>query len=103
MAEVTSYRAYDHKAWAKNGLRDFGDYAERVTYINQTEYGDGQLEGEWFYCDDKEQTIYHGTFGGWHSPGADHYTSADVYALVEDYQQEVARLESMEEYLDSGE
>lgn len=98
MNKATSYRAYDHKGWSEAGLKDFGDYAECVEYINQAEYGDGQLEGDWYYCDDENRTIYYGTFGNFNSPGAEHYTSANVYADMDDYQHEVERLEGMEEY-----
>lgn len=103
MGKVTSYRAYDRKEWSEAGLKDFGDYAEGIEFINQTEYGDGQLEGDWYYCDDENRTIYHGTFGNYNSPGAEHYTSAVVYADVDDYQFGVERLEGMEEYLDGEE
>jgi hypothetical protein len=95
-----SYNAFNRKEWAKAGLKDFGDFAEYVEYVNQTEYGDGQLEGEWYYCDDETRTIYTGTFGNYNAPGASSYTNADVYdeGEIEDYNAEKAKLEAQDEY-----
>lgn len=95
-----NYNAFNHKAWAEAGLKDFGDFAECVEYVNQSEYGDGQLEGEWYYCDDETRTIYTGTFGNYNSPGASSYTNADVYDEdeIDDYNAEKAKLEAQDEY-----
>lgn len=95
-----SYNAFNHKAWDEAGLKDFGDFADMVEYINQSEYGDGQLEGEWYYCDDEKLTIYTGTFGNYNSPGASSYTNADVYEAdeKEEYEAEKKRLEACDEY-----
>lgn len=95
-----NYRAFDHKAWAEAGLKDFSEYADKVTYINQSEYGDGQLEGEWFYADDATRTIYSGTFGNYNSPGASSYTYADVYGDEEAYRFAVSVFESNPEWYD---
>lgn len=94
------YNAFGHKEWDAAGLKDFGDFAEAVEYINQSEYGDGQLEGEWYYCDDDTRTIYTGTFGNYNSPGASSYTNADVYDEdeQEEYDAEKKRLEACDEY-----
>ena len=100
---VTSYKAFDNQEWTKAGLYDFNDISEMVTYINQTELGDGQLEGEWYYCDDESITIYHGTFGNDNAPGASLYTSADVYDDVEEYEAESLRLEMCDEYAETEE
>jgi hypothetical protein len=97
-----SYNAFNHKAWAEAGLKDYGDFADMVEFVNQTEYGDGQLEGEWYYCDDETRTIYTGTFGNYNSPGADSYTNADVYDEdeIDEYNAEKAKLEAQDEYSD---
>jgi len=71
---------YDqHQAWKNAGLMDYGDFADCVEYVNQSEYGDGQLEGEWYWIDYENFVIYHGSFGNYNSPGADAFTKADVY------------------------
>jgi hypothetical protein len=92
------YTAFDNRAWDAAGLKDFGDFAECVTNCNQSEYGDDQLEGDWWYADDDNRTIYSGTFGNYNSPGASSYTFADVYENVEDFRAEVVQLEAMPEY-----
>jgi hypothetical protein len=97
------YSAFDHKRWAEAGLKDFGDFAECVEYVNQSEYGDGQLEGEWYYCDDDTLTVYSGSFGNYNSPGASSYTTADVYDDKTEYEEEKARWEGCPEYLDTDE
>ncbi len=95
-----NYRASDYRDWDAAGLKDFGDYSECVEYREQSEcYGDS-LEGGWFYGDDDSLTIYTGTFGNDHSPGASHYTAADVYDDPDEYRAEVKRLDFLPEYLD---
>ena len=95
--------AFNHKRWSARGLKDFGDYAECVEYINQSELGDGTIEGEWYYVDDENKTIYFGTFGNYNSPGASSYTYADQYGPDEwaDYGNKVAILEDSPEYLET--
>lgn len=100
--------------WAAYGLKDYSDFSECTTDINQRDIGDC-TEGEWFYIDDdlhivEEQgtfrVIYHGTWGNYNSPGASHYTHADLYdindpddmAEFEDYK---ASLEAADEWLES--
>lgn len=95
--------AFNHREWAERGLKDFSDFADCVSYINQKEYGDGQLEGDWFFADDDTQTVYFGTFGNDNSLGASSYTFADQYQTQEEYLAEVARLEAMPEYLETEE
>jgi hypothetical protein len=99
----TNYIAWNHKAWATAGLKDYGDYSDCIEYINQSEYGDGQLEGEWFWNDDEARTIYYGSFGNDNSPGADSYTAADVYDTEEEYREALAEWEAKPEYLDEDE
>jgi hypothetical protein len=94
------YCAFDHKAWSAAGLKDYGDFAECVEYVEQSEYGDDQLEGGWWYADDAALTIYTGTFGNYNSPGASSYTFADVYDDPDEFRAEVARLEALPEYLE---
>jgi hypothetical protein len=95
------YSAFDHKEWEAAGLKDFGDFAECVEYINQCEYGDGQLEGDWYYGDDDTLTVYAGSFGNYNSPGASAYTFANVYDDADEYRARVASLAAEPEYLDS--
>lgn len=99
----TNYRPSDYASWESAGLKDFGDYSDSIEYREQREcYGDS-LEGGWFYGDDDTLTIYSGTYGNYNSPGASHYTSADVYDDREEYLAEVKRLDALPEYLDSDE
>jgi hypothetical protein len=94
-----SYNAFDHAKWDAAGLKDFGDFAECVEYVNQRDYGDF-TEGDWYYCDDETRTIYTGTFGNYNSPGASSYTNADVYEAdeIEEYEAEKKKLEAQDEY-----
>jgi hypothetical protein len=76
--------AFNHEQWQRHGLKDYADFAEHATFCNQAEYGDGQLEGEWFYIDDEplpngSRVIYFGSFGNDNSPGASAYTNAEVF------------------------
>lgn len=94
------YRASDHRDWESAGLKEFGDFAECVEYRLERESGYGDTEGSWFYGDDDNLTIYFGTFGNDHSPGASHYTYAQTFDDRAEYLAEVKRLESLPEYLD---
>lgn len=80
------FRACDHEEWRKCGLQNYEDYSECIEYVNQSEYGDDQLEGEWFFIPDEaladgDRVIYHGTFGNYNSPGSSHATYANVYDM----------------------
>lgn len=96
--------ASNYKQWKKFSLLDYADYADCVTYCNQSEYGDGQLSGDWYYVDDEKRVVYVGSFGNDNAPGADHYTSAEVFMGDEEltgemtYAERVAELEAMPEY-----
>ena len=81
--------------------KEFGDFAECVTYCNQLEIGDGSYEGDWFYCDDESLTIYDGTFGNDHSPGASDYTHHERYETKEEYEKHKAKYEDYPEYLET--
>jgi hypothetical protein len=102
---MTSYNAFDHKAWKAAGLLDYEDFADAVEYVNQSEYGDGQLEGGWYYIDNATKTIYYGTFGNDWAPGASSYTFADVYSDDEVVEFSIAALEWEEspEYVETEE
>lgn len=80
--------------------KEFGDYAECVEYVNQTEYGYGQLEGEWYYADDESLTLYSGSFGNDNAPGADDWTNAHEFDTKADYDRDVAIWQMMPEYCD---
>jgi len=82
-------------------IMDFGDYADFVTYCNQQESGFDDLEGDWYYGDESTLTVYTGTFGNDHSPGASHYTDHETYATKAQYLERMASLEALPEYLES--
>lgn len=96
---------YDqHQAWKRAGLMEFSDFADCVEYVNQSEYGDGQLQGAWFYVDYDNFVLYYGTFGNDNAPGASSYTHA--YLFDEEspsdgkaFHDEVEKFESYPEYL----
>lgn len=101
MASKT-YRAADHKEWDAAGLDKVFDGLE-MEYVNQEEdYGDC-LRGEWYAADDDTLTIFSGTFGNYNSPGASHYTYAEVYDNAEEYRTALAEWEAKPEYLESEE
>jgi hypothetical protein len=101
--DYTTVMASHHEDWMNAGLKDYGDFAEYVTYYNQDYYSEDQLEGMWFYPDDETKTIYGGTFGNYNSPGADSYTWAQIYEDEDAYKRAVAELEAQPEYLPSEE
>jgi hypothetical protein len=99
------YNASEYAKWEAAGLKDFADFAECVEFVNQSEYGDDQLEGQWYYCDDATLTIYSGSFGNYHTSGASHYTYAEVYSEEEraDYEAAKADWEAQPEYTEEQE
>jgi hypothetical protein len=100
MASI-DYCGSNHNEWEAAGLKDYGDFAECVSFLSQRpDYG-GSDRGEWFYDDAETLTVYGGTFGNDHSPGASHYTYAEVYDCVEEYEDRVAVLEAKPEWLDT--
>lgn len=100
---MSHYVASQYRDWKNAGLKDFGDFSECIEYVNQTEDGFDSLRGDWFYGDDDTRTIYYGSFGNYNSPGASHYTYADVYDTEEEYREELAKWEALPEYLDNEE
>lgn len=96
----THYSQSDHQQWTEAGLKDFADC---LTYCDQDEYGDGQLEGSWYYCDDETLTIYFGSFGNYNSAGASHHTYAEVYEDRQQYDVAVKGWEAKPEYTEEQE
>ena len=96
------YCMADHGSWRAANLRDDlpGDGAE---YVNQEPDGFDCYCGEWYDFDDARWIIYWGTFGNYNSPGASHYTYAEIYDTAEEYKEAVAAWEAKEEYNDTGE
>ena len=96
----TSYTAWNHHEWDEAGLKDFADFAECVEYVNQSDdYGDS-MRGEWYYGDDATMTVYSGSFGNDHSPGASSYTYATVYEDLEEFRKGVSEWELCPEYVE---
>lgn len=91
--------AFNHKDYAAEGFKDFSEYSDGIEYVNQSEYGDDCLEGEWYYGDDEALVIYSGSFGNYNSPGADSYTNAERFETAEEYREELAKWEACPEYL----
>lgn len=98
---ATYNRYSDRRDWESIGLKEFGDYAESVQYFNQRECFGDCLEGEWFADDPDSLTVYRGTFGNDHSPGASIYTWAEVYDGPTEFATRVKTLESFPEWMDS--
>lgn len=110
----TTINASDFRSWEAYGLADFGDFADCVEFINQTENWDGTLNGAWYYVPEEPipfsvpaglncRVIYGGTFSDSHSPGASHYTFAEVYDMSDEdeaaeYAKRCAELLACEEY-----
>lgn len=94
----TTYNAFRHKEWKAAGLKNYEDFADMVEYVNQSpDYGDS-LCGEWWYEDEETLTIYSGSFGNDHSPGASSYTYANVYDSKVNYEKAVKEWEAEPEY-----
>ncbi len=92
-----SYRASDRREWDAAGLDAIQDKHE-MEYVNQRDdYGDC-LKGEWWVADDATLTVVWGTFGNYNSPGASHYTYAEVYDDETEYKAAVAEWEAKPEY-----
>lgn len=95
-----TYYAHEYKTWDDANLKDFGDFCDIIQYVNQSEYGDGQYQGQWYFDDKDAMTIYSGTFGNEWSPGSSHYTVADVYESAEEFRANLAAWEALPEYLE---
>lgn len=96
----TTVRMTDHKQWAALNLDTVLD-AHEMEYVNQEDDGCDSLAGEWYVADDERRVIISGTFGNDHSPGASHYTSAELYDNEDEYRAALAKWEAAPEYLPS--
>lgn len=76
-------RATEYREWAALGLEATESW--EWAYVNQDEAGPDQLRGEcWaarddFRTTDGRRVIIRSSFGNDHSPGASHYTEAELY------------------------
>ena len=88
--------------WKVHGLMDYNQYSDCVEYVDQEEYGDGQLQGSWYYIDYGRSVIYYGTFGNYNSPGADSFTFAAIFTPEErkEFLKNAIMWEEREEYLE---
>jgi hypothetical protein len=102
--------ASNYKEWERLGLGEIElDMAE---FVNQEEDGFDQLRGEWYIIPEEplpnnDRVIYHGTFGNDNSPGASHYTYAEVYNMDDlddavQFETDKAEWEAKEEYAEGA-
>ena len=112
-----SVKASDHAEWKQNSLADFGDFSDMVEYVNQ---GEDSMSGygDWFYIPSEplapmkdvgeykanERVIYFGSYGNDNSPGASHYTHAEIFDMdneddAAEFEKRKAEWEAIEEYL----
>lgn len=89
----------DRKYWAEYKLKDFGDYAEMVEYVNDRPDCFDSNRGDWFYGDDERKILYSGTYGNDHSPGASMYTYAEILT-PEEYRQALEKWNKAPAYLE---
>lgn len=85
--------------WREAGLGDVS--LECAEFVNQSEYGDAELEGEFFIADDYNAVIVCGSFGNYNSPGCTGCTHAEFYDSREEYRAALEKWESMPEQLES--
>lgn len=110
-------KASDHAEWEKNSLEDFGDFSDKIEYVNQGEDAFSGY-GEWYYVPDEplapmkdvgeynanERVIYFGSYGNDNSPGASHYTNAEIFDMDDEddsaeYEKRKAEWAAQDEYL----
>jgi len=110
-------KASDHAEWEQNSLADYGDFSDCVEYCNQSEDAFSGY-GDWHYIPDEplammkdvgeykanERVIYFGSYGNDNSPGASHYTYAEIFDMDDEddaaeFEKRKAEWESCEEYL----
>lgn len=87
--------AANHAEWDENSLADYGDFSDMVEYVNQGEDAFSGY-GEWYYIPEEvlppmkgvqyegkpnERVIYFGSYGNDNSPGASHYTHAEIFDM----------------------
>lgn len=109
-----TYSAHRHQEWDERQLGHYEDFSDLTTDVNQEERGGGDYSiGEWFYSP-KESTdpgwvegfrvIYSGTWGNDNSPGASHYTQAEVFELPDEgdeYEAHLAEWEAQPEWAET--
>jgi hypothetical protein len=107
---MISIGGYDHRSWDKYKLKEYGDFAEKCTAVETYVYGDDTTAGWWYYVDEeihevpdegKFRTVYEGTWGSTHSPGASHFTHAGLYDVddeeeMKDFEDYVRHLKDSE-------
>ena len=107
--------AFNHDEWDRYGLQDYGDFAEMITEFDQ---GEDAFSGYgcWFYIPDEfhipggisgsdDRVIYTGSWGNDNSPGASHYTYAEIYDMndaddARSFEERSKELESYPEFLE---
>lgn len=79
--------AFNHAAWQRHGLADYGDFADQISECNVGEDAFSGY-GEWFFVPDEplpngDRVIYFGSWGNDNSPGASSYTHAEIFNVDE--------------------
>ena len=104
--------AHRHDEWAEKGLGDYSDFSDRTTDVNQEDRGDHSI-GQWFYSPQDAgdpgwieglRIIYNGTWGNDNSPGASHYTQAEVFEMPDEeaeYKAALANWEAQPEWAET--
>mgnify|MGYP005868775071 CR=1 FL=1 len=77
------------------------DGMNEIYYFGQSWFGDEQLEGFWWTCDDDQMVVGIGRFGNYNSPG----TMGSYYRFhdASEYENACRFLESQPEYMDDSE
>jgi hypothetical protein len=101
--------AFNHEAWARHGLADFGDFADQITECNVGEDAFSGY-GDWFFVPDEplpngDRVIYFGSWGNDNSPGASMYTHAEIFDGIDpeevaEFTLRVQEWESKPEYVE---
>ncbi len=102
--------AFDYKKWKEEGLQDFQEFADFITFINQDEDWSDTLCGEWWYAPEEEvkpgwQVIYCGSFSNSFSPGASCATCALLYNMNDEndknrYMRQLEEFKNAPEYVE---
>lgn len=119
---MLNVQAYDHAEWERNSLQDYCEFSDMIHECNQADRGDHSV-GCWFYIPEavlppmkdvdyggrtpNERAIYTGTWGNDNSPGASHYTSAEIYDMDDEedakaYHDRVAELQAFPEWVEGA-
>jgi len=97
--ELCEELRYVHMFAESGGYKEFHEYSERITFVNQQDHGD-YLQGQWFWADDVARVIYYGSFGNDNAPGADDYTIKEVYPNELDYRKAVIKWDETPEFVE---